>query len=75
MNSCKAMQAQAKSINSTQSSFCGVLVGRVKFVVTKKFSANGTKFNTFVVSVMVRAIKTNENPKAKVVKSVCPARD
>ena len=64
MNSCKVMQAQAKSTNSTWSTSRGGGAGRVRFQGAKKCPAKGQESNTLVARAVSEVLKKKKHAKS-----------
>ena len=63
MNSCKAMQAQSKSMKSNWPTACGGGAGRVRFQGTKKRPDKGKQLNALSDNTVKEVIKSNKRAK------------
>ena len=65
INSCKVIQAQAKSTNTNWLSASGLGLDHIKFAVSKKRSVEGREIKTLIASSMAKALKIRRGSKSK----------
>ena len=75
MKSYKVILAQAKSTNSTWSSYHGGEGGRVKFMGAKKLSVDGEELKPCISSALIKVLKVNKRSKYEALNDYDPKNE